>query len=362
MIKIGVDCRPLARPLSGIRRYTSELLNRLMQAQEVHWVLYSDRPILVDIPLRPNITTRFGKSQNSLTEMIWYHFKLPALLRKDSIDVFWSPRHHLPLYLPSTLNTVLTIHDMTWKRFPESMRFLQYWSERLQMPYSINRANKIITISDASRSEIIHFYPRTEAKINVIPCGASRFDTLSPLENLPDQYLLFVGTPEPRKNLLRLLEAYSCLPSKIKDNYPLVLAGGHGWKLSLEEMIMRAGLTDHTTVLGAISNENLGYVYSKAKLLLMPSLYEGFGLPILEAFQFGIPALTSNVSSMPEVAGAGGLLVDPHDTASISQAIAKLLTDTTAYKKHAESTTEQLKKFSWEKACSKTMQTLLQKQ
>lgn len=359
MIKVGVDCRPLARPLSGIRRYTSELLSRLVQVEEVHWFLYSDRPILAELACQSNITTRFGKAQNSLAEMAWYHLKLPTLLRKDAVDIFWSPRHHLPLFLPRTLPAVLTIHDMTWKRFPESMRFLQYWSERLQMPYSIKRADKIITISDASLRDIKRFFPHAEAKVDVIHCGVSRFTIAAPLENLPDQYMLFVGTPEPRKNLSRLLEAYARLPTDMKHEYPLVLAGGHGWKLSLEEMVARAGIADHVVILGAITNEKLGYVYSRAKLLLMPSLYEGFGLPILEAFQFGIPVLTSNVSSMPEVAGAGGVLVDPTDAADISKGIINLLTDQILYDQCAGATNDQLRIFSWDDASARTTQLLL---
>lgn len=358
MLRVGVDCRPLARPLSGIGRYTSELLSRLTRLEGVQWFLYADRPFQHECLERANVQVAYGRARGSLAELLWFHLRLPALIRRDGLDVFWSPRHHFPARLPRDLTAVLTVHDLTWKRFPSTMKPLQYWSERLQMPYSLRRAQRVISVSVASGEDIRHFFPACADKVRVIPCGVSKLAEETPVASLPDQYLLFVGTLEPRKNLFRLLEAYALLPARLRASYPLVLVGGTGWKLSVEQLIEQHGLAGQVQVLGSLDDGGLATVYSKAKLLLMPSLYEGFGLPILEAFQFGVPVLTSTVSAMPEVAGQGGVLVDPQSSASISEGMRRLLTDEVLYAQCVRGAAQQLPLFSWDLACAATAQVL----
>lgn len=357
-MKIGVDCRPLSRPLSGIGRYCSELLNILTQVQDVQWFLYCQQPIEAPFTGRPNVTVRPSRQAGTLAEHLWYQISVPRQLKRDEVDVFWSPRHHLPLFMPSTVRSVVTIHDLTWKRFPETMKRLQYWSERLQMPHSIRQATHIITISESSRRDLERYFPATRNKISVIPCGATRLEAKDSGRTLPQQYILFVGTPEPRKNIRRMLEAYAQLPPNLKSAYPLVLAGGHGWLVDLERWVEELGIRADVVALGAVSADELGYLYSQARLLLMPSLYEGFGLPILEAFQFGVPVVTANCSSMPEVAGAAGCLVDPLQVESIRTGIERLLTDQEAYAECVARIPEQLARFDWKKAAQSTLEVL----
>lgn len=229
MLKVGVDCRPLSRPLSGIGRYTRELLSLLTEAQDVHWFLYCDQAFEAPLANRPNVTLRLSGQSGSLAEHLWYQVVLPRQLKRDGLDVFWSPRHHLPLCMPSSVRAVVTIHDLTWKRFPETMKPLQYWSERLQMPHSLRKGARIITISASSRSDLARYFPATQAKVRVIPCGVTRLEAGACERALPQQYLLFVGTPEPRKNIRRLLEAYAQLAPELRSAYPLVLAGWRAW-------------------------------------------------------------------------------------------------------------------------------------
>ena len=358
MLRVGVDCRPLSRPLSGIGRYTRELLSILTEAQDVQWFLYCDQAFEVPFTDRSNVTVRLSGRSGTLAEHFWYQVGVPRQLRRDAIDVFWSPRHHLPLFMPSTVRSVVTIHDLTWKRFPETMKPLQYWSERLQMPHSLHQAARIITISASSRSDIECYFPSTRDKIRVIPCGVTRLQAGAFTRTLPQQYLLFVGTPEPRKNIRRMLEAYAQLPATLRAAYPLVLAGGHGWLVDLEQWIEELGIRADVVALGAVSADELGYLYSQARLLLMPSLYEGFGLPILEAFQFGVPVITANCSSMPEVAGDAGCLVDPLQVDSIRAGIQQLLTDQDAYARCVARIPEQLARFDWKKAAQSVLEEL----
>ncbi|MBB2496863.1 glycosyltransferase family 4 protein [Aquipseudomonas ullengensis] len=358
MLKVGVDCRPLSRPLSGIGRYTRELLSLLTEAQDVHWFLYCDQVFEAPFANRPNVTLRLSGQSGSLAEHMWYQVALPRQLKRDGLDVFWSPRHHLPLFMPSSVRAVVTIHDLTWKRFPETMKPLQYWSERLQMPHSLRKAARIITISASSRSDLARYFPATQTKVHVIPCGVTRLEAGACERALPQQYLLFVGTPEPRKNIQRLLEAYAQLAPELRSAYPLVLAGGHGWMVDIEQLVDQLGIRTDVVALGAVSGAELGYIYSKARLLLMPSLYEGFGLPILEAFQFGVPVVTANCSSMPEVAGGGGCLVDPLQVESIRAGIERLLTDQKSYADCVAQITEQLARYDWKLAVQSTLEVL----
>ncbi|MFG0381916.1 glycosyltransferase family 4 protein [Pseudomonas sp. zbq_18] len=358
MLRVGVDCRPLSRPLSGIGRYTRELLSILTEAQDVQWFLYCDQAFDAPFTDRPNVTVRLSGQSGTLAEHFWYQVGVPRQLRRDAIDVFWSPRHHLPLCMPSSVRTVVTIHDLTWKRFPETMKRLQYWSERLQMPHSLRQAARIITISASSRSDLERYFSATRDKIRVIPCGVTRLQAGAFTRPLPQQYLLFVGTPEPRKNIRRMLEAYAQLPQALRAAYPLVLAGGHGWLVDLDQLVEQLGIGADVVALGAVSADELGYLYSQARLLLMPSLYEGFGLPILEAFQFGVPVVTANCSSMPEVAGGGGCLVDPLRVESIRAGIERLLTDQKTYADCVARIPKQLARFDWKRAAQHTLELL----
>jgi len=358
MLKVGVDCRPLSRSLSGIGRYTRELLSLLTGVQDVHWFLYCDQAFEAPFANRPNVTLRLSRQSGNLAEHLWYQVVLPRQLKRDRLDVFWSPRHHLPLFMPSSVRAVVTIHDLTWKRFPETMKRLQYWSERLQMPHSLRQAASIITISASSRSDLERYFPATRDKIRVIPCGVTRLQAGAFTRPLPQQYLLFVGTPEPRKNIRRILEAYAQLPATLRAAYPLVLAGGHGWLVDLGRWVEELGIRADVVALGAVSADELGYLYSQARLLLMPSLYEGFGLPILEAFQFGVPVVTANCSSMPEVAGNAGCLVDPLRVESICVGIERLLTDHDAYARCVARIPEQLARYDWKQAARSTLEVL----
>lgn len=161
MLYVGVDCRPLSRPLSGIGRYTRELLSLLTEAQDVHWFLYCDQAFEAPFANRSNVTLRLFGQSGSLAEHLWYQFVLPRQLKRDSLDVFWSPRHHLPLFMPSSVRAVVTIHDLTWKRFPETMKPLQYWSERLGTCGARSAASRASSADSLGRGGRVSGEPRS---------------------------------------------------------------------------------------------------------------------------------------------------------------------------------------------------------
>ena len=167
------------------------------------------------------------------------------------------------------------------------------------------------------------------------------------------RYVLAVGTLEPRKNLSRLLDAHMQLPEALRARFPLMVAGGGGWKN--EELTEKLATVDHVRHLGAVDRSQLTALYTGAALFVYPSIAEGFGLPILEAMACGTPVLTSNTTSMPEIAGGAALLVDPHDTTAIARQLEQLLTDSVAVKDLSERGLARAQEFSWEKTARATL-------
>jgi len=354
MYKIGIDCRPLLNPFSGIGRYTKELITRLSEDLSIEWHFYFNKPPPLSFNPPAKAILHTNQSSMSRPDILWYHHQLPKLLVLDDIQLFWSPRHHLPVFLPRKVISVVTIHDLTWIIYPETMKMANFWSEKLQMSPSIKKADRIITISNSTLKDIEFHFEGVANKTSLISCGSTPLPPPEFVPGIPEDYLLFVGTPEPRKNLLRLISAYSKLSTSIKNQYPLVIVGNNGWKLSLNKI---QNASDETEVIFKtdISDAQLSYIYSKCRLILMPSLYEGFGLPIIEAFRFRKPAVSSFLSSMPEIVGNAGLLVNPEKESEITAAIEKLLTDAKLYERCSKDTITQLSMYNWDKSANQML-------
>jgi glycosyltransferase involved in cell wall biosynthesis len=205
--------------------------------------------------------------------------------------------------------------------------------------------------------------PNAQGKVYSIPLGVSSLAPAASRESLAslglvEPYFLFVGTLEPRKNLVRLLEAFSRLPDSLRYSAVLAIAGGNGWGgLDLATIARKYGVQDRVRVLGYMSEEQLATLYTHALFLAMPSLYEGFGLPLIEAMSRGISVLTSNCSSMPEVAGDAGILVAPNDVDAIAQGLLKLLSNNEQRGVLASRAIANSERFSWTRAAENTMKT-----
>ncbi len=354
-MRIGVDARPLAHPKNGIGRYTAQLLKRLTQSSDHQWFLYGrqspDNPWLNF----DSVYCRSNTSAYSGLNLVHSQTKFSNWAREDRLDVFWSPRHHLPLLLRS-IPCVLTIHDCVWRQRPDTMQLSRLIAERLLTPPSLQLATRIIAVSQATATDLVSLYPEVQPKIDVVQ-EASSLPPAEPGSSDRPPYMLFVGTLEPRKNLQRCLEALAKLQMVDIELPRLVVAGGRGWKMEpLERSVTALGLEQQVEYVGSADDAELSALYAGCDFLLCPSLYEGFGLPIVEALSFGKPVITSNVSSMPEVAGEAALLVDPNSVDEIANAMKRLITDRALYDTLASKAIPQAAKFSWDRAAQQTLE------
>ena len=236
-------------------------------------------------------------------------------------------------------------------------RFVDAWL----MPKATNKADAIIAVSRSTEKDLNAEIRNIHTKISVVYEGIPTLSNKnvnkgSSITNFRNSYVLFVGTLEPRKNLRRLLEAYSMLPKDIQYEYNFVIAGGAGWgNDKVQDIIYELGIEKFVIVLGYVRNEDLRELYKKCSLFTMPSLYEGFGLPLLEAMSLGVPVLTSNISSMPEVTSNAAILVDPMSTISIKNGLEKILLDSELREKISLKGKIQSKNFSWDKSAKDTL-------
>ncbi|QWD44517.1 glycosyltransferase family 4 protein [Polynucleobacter paneuropaeus] len=360
-LKIGVDASALSADLSGIGRYTLETLSRMVE--EGHeWHLYSNRPLKHGTWSFNNIHVHDSKF-SWLPRSLWLQIIIPLSARKNSLDLFWSPAHRLPLMLPAAVKKVITIHDLVWKYAPNTMKKIGYLLDRTLMGPSVFIADCVICVSTSTYNDLICEFPNANKKSSVILNGVNltspstlATDVLREFE-ASDKYILFVGTLEPRKNLERLLEAYALVPMDLRNKTPLVLAGGDGWGIGrnkLTDLIDRLGISKNVKLLGRVTDNELVELYRGALFLAMPSLYEGFGLPLIEAMKFGVPSLTSCVSSMPEIAGEGAVYVDPYDVESISDGLIRMM-DRGLISRLSVRSLEIVRKFDWSLTAKETL-------
>lgn len=228
--------------------------------------------------------------------------------------------------------------------------------------YSVKKAKKVITISESSKDDIIKYYKVKAEKVVVVPLGLKKIeDSMNEQKSLSGfgvegKYILFVGTIQPRKNIRKLIEAYSKLSKKEKKEYQLVIVGKKGW---LYEPIFKApdeyGVKDRVVFLDYVKDEELPAFYKKASLFVLPSLYEGFGLPVLEAMRYDCPVAISNVSSLPEAGGDAAIYFDPENVDDIKNKIEKVLESEKLQKEMIEKGRNHYKKFTWEKSAKKVM-------
>ena len=335
-MRIGMKVSPLSVLMAGIPRYILGLLGGLSEVDEGvnEYFLYTGRPIEQD----PGLGERFHLrvvSRPSPSMQAWYQLALPGRLRRDGIEVFHDPV--MPLPLASGVPGVITLHDISALVMPGAHSLTSVLSARL-LPLYLRKAGRVICVSRFTADELVRRYPGVAPIVRVIHNGVDeRFRTESGEEgvervrrsyHLPERYVLFVGTIEPRKNLSRLIGSFARIAGDVPHG--LVIAGGRGWKVR-EALKGSEGLLEklngRIVLPGFVPLEDLPALYEGADLLAYPSLYEGFGLPVVEAMASGTPVLTSSTSSMPEVAAGCALLVDPLSEDSIAEGLLSLCRD-----------------------------------
>ncbi len=260
---------------------------------------------------------------------------------------------------------VVTIHDMVYKAFPETMNSKTRILLNLAMNKSMKRADVVVTDSEFSRSEIIKYFPQYRDKVEVVPCGVD-CDMFKPIQdrsiiekvkanhNIKGKYFLYLGTLEPRKNLTRLVKAYEILSRRKEDCPLLVLAGGKGWLYDeIFEEVNKSGLGDKVIFTQYIPGEEICPLMNGAEAFVFPSLYEGFGMPPLEAMACGTPVIVSGSASLPEVVGDCGLIVDAYSEESIADAMEKIADNEELRKQLSEKGISRAREFSWKKSAEK---------
>jgi glycosyltransferase involved in cell wall biosynthesis len=364
-LRVAVDCSLLSGSNGGLGRYLRALLPRMMTraGSDFDWYLYT-RSAAASAELPPAARLRQDHLPAHPGRILAPALSLPYWSWRDKPHVFWAPAHRLPLWLPASTAGVVTIHDLAWSKVPETLRFSTRLLDRTLMARSAARAERVIAVSDATAADIAAHWPHTQARTRVIHAAAEALPPPGPLATVAPalqekQYLLFVGTPEPRKNLPRLLQGYAAACQAQADFPPLVIAGGHGWGgENLAALIARLQLAGRVHLLGPVSDTTLATLYSHALCLVMPSLYEGFGLPIVEALRYGLPVVTSATASMPEVAGPAGLLVDPLSATSIADGLKRIVQNLPLRTRLAEAASAQASRFCWDRAADATLAVL----
>ncbi len=306
---------------------------------------------------------------------LWTQWRLPLdlFLHKPRPDVLFSMTHYAPRFSP--VPTIVSIMDVSYLQFPELFNPSDLYQLRNWTAYSVKRAKKVLTISNSSRDDIIRSYKVPEDKVFTVYPGIKDIVSLEPRVfgmnqlkskyHISDNYILFVGTLQPRKNIVRLIEAFSKLGTGDEGqgtrDLELVIIGRKGWQY--EEILAapeKFGVEDRVKFLENIQDDELTVFYKHALCYVLPSLYEGFGLPVLEAMQRDCPVITSNVSSLPEAGGDAALYVDPEDVNDIAEKIKSVIGDNKLREELIEKGKKQIKKFSWEKAAKETFEVLQQ--
>jgi glycosyltransferase involved in cell wall biosynthesis len=351
----------------GIGRYAYEILCHMYEilAQKGgggHQVrIYLPQAPLPDMP-KP---TAWWEYKIVGPTKLWTFLGLPMALLKDSpkADVVFSPTHYVPRF--TLIPRVMSIMDMSFLEYPELFRSKDLYQLTQWTAYSASRAARILTISEFSKNAIIKAYTVPSKRVTVTYPGLTmKQHSGSNPHDVGKQYILSVGTIQPRKNYARLIEAFALALPELQKDYPdvaLVIVGKKGWLY--EDIIQaphRLGIGDKVKFLEFVPDESLPSLYTHALCFALPSLYEGFGLPVLEAMAYKCPVVISDVSSLPEIAGKAGIYVDPEDIESIATGLREGVTSRTSTvgKKRITLGTQQVKKFTWEKAATDTLKIL----
>lgn len=379
---VGYDgSRAFNKDRTGTENYSYQLLKQLAKVDTQNQYL---------VYIRPGFSKEEKRPANFQFKVInfprlWTQVGLAKQTFHDKLDVLFIPAHTSPLIHKPGLKTVVVVHDLGAEYLPKMHQLKQRLYLKWITNYQLKNATRLIAVSEATKNDLIKKVKIVSNNIKVVHEGydSSLFisikddtlvNSLKEFDIKKGEFFLFVGTIQPRKNLERLIKAFSSviplkrgiqlntsgseLDSRLRgnDNIKLVIVGSKGW-LSDEIYALpkQLGIDDKVKFLGRVKDEDLPALYSGAIALIFPSLFEGFGLPILEAQACGCPVITSNISSMPEVAGKGALLIDPYSVEAIEEALARVKESQSQRIKVVKAGFENIKRFSWEKTARETL-------
>lgn len=370
MLHIGINGRSLFRQPTGVQHYAFEVTSELcsMATENVRVSVFAGREGRGQTTLPLPVNTSFIPANGPVKGLLWEQTLLRRMARKAAVDVLFSPANVAPLSPPAP--GVVTIHDLAFLLYPEffSRSFALYY--RNIIPRIVRESTAIITDSESTRADLVELTGADPKKIVTIPLGASRMfrQRLSKARlaevreryNLPERFFLSLASLDPRKNLKRLVQAYRYLPDDLVEEVGLVIVGAGNRVFADTGIATEISKVRRGRVLspGYLPADDLPALYRLSTALVFPSLYEGFGLPVIEAMAASTPVITSNRSSLPEVAGNAAVLIDPESVEEIAAAMELIATDSGTRNLLVERGKKRASGFTWDKTAKAVMKTL----
>jgi glycosyltransferase involved in cell wall biosynthesis len=365
-MKIGIEAERANHPIkTGVEHYAKQLILQLaaLDSQNEYVLYLRTKPESWFLDLPKNFTVKILGYGPIPFPYLWTQLRLSWEMVVNAPDVLFVPAASLPLVHPK--RTIITVHDVAWRFYPETFNTLKRWYLEFTTWFACKFAKQIIAVSQATKDDLMNVYGVSDRQVTVIHHGydATALTDAPASEEvrgmLPEKYVLYLGTIQPRKNIIGLIDAFMQLKHEHPDlAHKLVIVGRIGWKP--EETLERMQNSE-IVYLGHVADDDRWYILRHADVYVLPSFYEGFGMPILEAFSVGTAVATSNVSSMPEVAEDAAVYFDPRNVRDIKQALQNVLYDTALRTSLVEKGKRRLNSFSWER-CGKETLTVLTSQ
>jgi len=353
-MKIAIDIREAGHEKTGKGWYTFNIVKELLKLDKQNqYLLYSNSK---KNPFKESDNVKIKYIESKPTK---WHFLVLKDLKEEKADIFFAPTSYIiPAFAPKTIRVIVTVHDLVAFLFPGTHNAKAMIIERLTLKKALKKASDIFVVSDNTKKDLLDRFKYSEQRIHITSCAASQVfsnpvseDELNKFKQdkkLPDRFILAVGTLEPRKNFSTLIKSFVNI-KKWHPEYKLVIVGKKGWKFDqIESSLKEYNMEDEIIFPGYLKDEDLQKMYKLAAVFVFPSLYEGFGIPPLEAMASGCPVVSSNLASLPEVVGEAGLLIDPKNAYKMADAISSLIKNDNVRNMMIERGYIQAEKFKWE--------------
>jgi len=361
-MKIAIDIRDAAGEKTGKGIYAFGLINNILKLdQENHYLLYTDSE-KNPFQNHKNVTLKVIAKKG-----LRWHLEVLKHLKIEKPDLFFAPTSYIiPSLAPKFLKVIITVHDLVAFLMPGNHNAKAVLIERLTLKRALKKATQVFVVSNNTKNDLQKMFKYPSPQIQCIPCAPSedfhseisqkKIEAVRKKHQLPEKFILGVGTLEPRKNFPSLIKSFIIVKKKHPE-YKLVIVGKKGWKYEeIFQLIKQHKLEEEVIFPGYLNNEELKAFYHLATLFVFPSLYEGFGIPPLEAMSSGCPVISSNVASLPEVIGDAGLLIDPKSTNKIAESIISLLENDQIRTMLIERGFRRAQKFSWENSAQAALE------